>query len=970
VTTYVKAFDRNGERILVPENEVSELVALGGRVATPEQVAEYKLDQDYEKSSTLDKALGIASVASPLGAVASLVTGGIGSLPPAVEAYRTGVLQGVGGQLTAGVQRQAIEATQGREAAERFAQRVEDLRAGFPTATTAGEIAGFGGGLLAGGESAVARLGGGAVTRTLGRGVLGNVSALGRAAEGVAAKGLGGLASGGALRRAAAAGGRLAAQGAAEGLALSATSAAGESLLKDEDLSQFGDRLLLAIPPGVAYGALGGGALGAAGSLARSAVVGAGQGLARMGSRALSARKAAGASVEAATDAATERLTSAVQAGTEAGTEQLAGAVSGLRGTVEDLRETIQNPQKAVTQKALGALKSIASDATPAERKAFDELSQGAKDEFDALARNLQEALKNPDKQKSLARKFAFDQFTRGFGLQPTKYVQSLRDAGLTAEQGGEFILKNKIINPKANIGQELRKINAETLFQRTDAVRKKVGEKLSKLIDASPAQLTGQDVVDAFDKARARLIPVGQESPTVGNAGALRQLNGRQNEILAALGLKRGEEFILTTPVSAQAVLEQRRGLGQLAYQATRNNRTIQAQALQTAERELENTITGALDRASESASGEMRKQYQKIKRDYSISRRLTDIMNDAANREAKAATFGLRDVQMSSGGASAGAAIGSALAGPLGAFVGTFAGGAAGAVGTKFLRERGSAAAALLMYRAAETGRLAELATLAERRIKQAASGVFEPKLVATKAARAERRKPASEPTASKASKRDPVAEARQASARIADLGTDGVGMTERISNMTQHLEPRLASRMAQNITRAFAYAASKAPKGQRPDPLSPTSRAPLSQVDAEKFLRYVNAANNPGSVLDDMARGKFTREGIETLRAVVPTVYRDIQLAALDELTSRMAKGEKVPFETRLRLGLLLSIPADPTLDPKLRDFLQRNTASAVALAQQKTQGPNPNPARPIDVDTPPPMLDALEQSGPGA
>lgn len=907
MTEFVKAYDRNGRKVLVPKEEVDSLVALGGRVATAKEIAESELQEDYASKSPGQKLLGALSVASPIGALLR-ETGVIDApLPPQLEAYSAGLKSSVGLQ---GLQRQAIDATQGEEAGTAFADRQEQLAAAFPTTTTAAKFAGTTAALATGEGLALRGLGAAASRAVL------------PAAEGL-----------GALGRAAVTGARFGARGAIEGGLMGAAEATNESLLKDEDIEQYGDRLLLTVPPGLAYGALGGVALGAGGSLAKSGVQAAGRGLVRMGARAATSALdfATGASARAATSAGdVAAANSAIQAASE---DAVAGA-SGLFGRARDVaREYVAENVGSVAQ-----------------------------------------TLKDPALQKDFARRRAFDQVSRGYGLQPTKYIDALRKKGITAEEAGEWLFKRKVINPAADIVEELKAMEPEKMLERVRTALNEDATKLGATIDATPARMTGREVMGAFDAVAKTFMNETGRAPQVGALPALREIESVRQEMIQALGLMRGKNLALDKEVRLSRVLSQRRRITSAAWKG-KLDAPEPTQALRDVGSELERRIETALDMASSKAIGEERAAYKAIKRDYEIGKTLSVMIDDSANRQAKAATFGLRDTIQSGALASAGATIGATLLGPVGGFAGGMIGQVAGAVGSKFVRERGSAAAALALYRLSETGQLSSLVSKAEASIRAASKGAFVERTAATTASgtrAASRAVPgvtAASGSAKTTTPREPSKSAKEARQRIAELRSDPAALADRVSEMTRGLEPRLAAQVSASMMRAFSFAASKLPPQRKPDPLLPRT-TPISQTDAEKFLRYYDAASNPKAVLDDMARGKFTREHIEALRVVVPTVYRDIQLLTIDELTRRMAKGTPIPFDTRIRLGLLLNIPADPTLKPNVRDFLQRNTEQAVAMTEQTQQGPAPQRGKSIQLDNPTPELDALEQSGPGS
>jgi hypothetical protein len=142
-----------------------------------------------------------------------------------------------------------------------------------------------------------------------------------------------------------------------------------------------------------------------------------------------------------------------------------------------------------------------------------------------------------------------------------------------------------------------------------------------------------------------------------------------------------------------------------------------------------------------------------------------------------------------------------------------------------------------------------------------------------------------------------------------------------------------------------RASVFLASKLPKDPPPRTIQPQFETKIrtSADEQEKFLRYVRAADDPASVLDDMQSGRLTREGVETLREVYPKLYQQLQQEALERVTSaKKAMG----YDQKLQLGMLLDVPADATLEPSFVARMQ-----SMYTAQQAQPNASPAPKRPL-------------------
>lgn len=93
--------------------------------------------------------------------------------------------------------------------------------------------------------------------------------------------------------------------------------------------------------------------------------------------------------------------------------------------------------------------------------------------------------------------------------------------------------------------------------------------------------------------------------------------------------------------------------------------------------------------------------------------------------------------------------------------------------------------------------------------------------------------------------------------------------------------------------------------------------------STLEMAKFERYLSAIENPLSVLDDLEKGKVSRDSIEAIQAVYPKLYEKIQI---EVMTSIQDSPDMIDYKKRLQLGVLLNIPTDAALVPSNIEALQ--------------------------------------------
>jgi len=109
--------------------------------------------------------------------------------------------------------------------------------------------------------------------------------------------------------------------------------------------------------------------------------------------------------------------------------------------------------------------------------------------------------------------------------------------------------------------------------------------------------------------------------------------------------------------------------------------------------------------------------------------------------------------------------------------------------------------------------------------------------------------------------------------------------------------------------------------------------------SDQDLAKFERYVKAAQDPLSVLEDMKQGRITREGVETLQSLYPALYKSIQDVTFENLATLQ---KRLPYTQRINLSLLLNAPVDPSVTPAFVATMQGFYQGSVQSQIQGQQG----------------------------
>lgn len=111
---------------------------------------------------------------------------------------------------------------------------------------------------------------------------------------------------------------------------------------------------------------------------------------------------------------------------------------------------------------------------------------------------------------------------------------------------------------------------------------------------------------------------------------------------------------------------------------------------------------------------------------------------------------------------------------------------------------------------------------------------------------------------------------------------------------------------------------------------DPLSGYSMMPQnsywkpSDIEMSKFLRKMDAVNNPLNVVERVGDGTATRDEINAIQVVHPDVYKSLQQSITYAI---MNSGDQIPYSRRVQLGTLFNIPTDYSMTPEFIASMQQ-------------------------------------------
>lgn len=613
------------------------------------------------------------------------------------------------------------------------------------------------------------------------------------------------------------------------------------------------------------------------------------------------------------------------------------GALRGARGAAVTIAEQAEGAASksfaGAETRQLGAVSDDAVNAASKVRNAAA-ASSGAAEQIE---RGVGEAATAGDKKAAAGwlDNMAAEKAVKALGGDRTALKTTVKALGEDGtREMGSLLIKRGIISAGDNAEESLVKLLAHK-----DAI----GDAIGKAVQAADSHVPFLDVVKRAKSLENELLAKGPEH--VGAADAVADAMSKLTRSLDAGGKIAGDGS-----VAVSDLLKARRGLESIAYKAGKLGDSNAKKAISSVARDLEDQIMGHLDAASPG----MRKVYEPLKREYQLLSNAQRMAETGVERVKGNQTFGLGEKIMGGIGATAGAVFG----GGIGSLVGS-----AAMSGANYLaRTRGNSVAAVMLSRMAErNAALAAMHTFDDVTAK-AASGLLNAagktgaadSIIAKNAAKNVERGYAAAAAKKAASGGDNVISRARTAMDQVKSANDNAAMQARIDQAVGDLRqtaPKLADAMANTMTRAASFLASKMPVETKPYTTlgAPDQKPTIDAVQAAKFLRYKEAVDNPQGCLDRFARGEVRREDCETLKAVAPLAFQQIQLRTQRKLDEARDSGKPIPYEQRLKLSIVLDIQGDASLAPGMIRVMQRNLTTP---SDGGTTGPKPSaPRRPM-------------------
>lgn len=472
-----------------------------------------------------------------------------------------------------------------------------------------------------------------------------------------------------------------------------------------------------------------------------------------------------------------------------------------------------------------------------------------------------------------------------------------------------------------------------ETAKDRLATWGKKIGDIRGGVPVEAPATSVGDQIRAAANEIKGGAM-----------ADMKRNLMKLSLDVDESLGVIRQDGVVLVNPkVSLEKMALERIALQQRAG-FDKVNPTIGQEALQSARAKMAEHEFSLLDKAAtEAGNPTALAELKAANLKYRHISHAIDALEESEGRRAGNNFFSLRDT----GTALATGASGHGLLSLPAAFV------------SKLARERGNQISAAALHQL--SGRSATLQNI-ERATMRTDQKIAD-------GARAFVTKPAAPVVAGDGAKAaTPLAAAfRKRAAEVADLASApekiAMATAQRFGDLAEHA-PNVAGQMSALESQKVAFLQSKLPIGTRPmNVLQPQLSQPrVSDQEMSRFMRYAKAADDPLSVVKDLEHGKVTREGVEAVKTLYPSLFESMRTQLTQELTRT---NKPLPYAKQIQLGLLFDIPAHPSLEPGFIAAMQEQWSGK--RQQQGGAGAEMKqpPTRPLQLPKTATMAGAVEQ-----
>lgn len=166
----------------------------------------------------------------------------------------------------------------------------------------------------------------------------------------------------------------------------------------------------------------------------------------------------------------------------------------------------------------------------------------------------------------------------------------------------------------------------------------------------------------------------------------------------------------------------------------------------------------------------------------------------------------------------------------------------------------------------------------------------------------------------------------------------------ITQKTDGIYEHA-PLITEKLQQVAVKGVNFLASKIPQTISTGPLGEDIEPSMTQID--KFNRYQKAVEKPLSTLKDLEEGTLTREALEALQAVHPSLYQEMKN---EVMTLAIKHKNELPYQKKLMLSFFLGQDLDNSTKSESILSNQVSINSKTLKGDAKMAGtPNPNASK---------------------
>jgi hypothetical protein len=156
---------------------------------------------------------------------------------------------------------------------------------------------------------------------------------------------------------------------------------------------------------------------------------------------------------------------------------------------------------------------------------------------------------------------------------------------------------------------------------------------------------------------------------------------------------------------------------------------------------------------------------------------------------------------------------------------------------------------------------------------------------------------------------------------------------------------LNPSTGAQLQDAIWARMMFLASKMPSVQRNEILMNLGQGKEvpSPTEVSRWARYIRAAEDPMSLLDDLGEGVVAVEAVETVKTLYPALFEEMQMAIVENMTELR---QNLSYSGRLQLSVMFDVPVEASMAPDvmqmLQSIFQQQAEQAQANAPRPSQG----------------------------